>query len=410
SQKRRWLFGGVAILLLPLFIFKYLNPINQAISGMLEAFSIQFSFPDQPYLAPLGISFFTFVAIGYVVDIYREYIEPETRIHRFALFLAFFPTILAGPIERAKSLLNQINNPVSFEYENIRAGFQLILWGVFKKVVIADRISDLVQKIYAQPENFPGLIIYFAIVLSIFRVFCDFSGYSDIAVGSARIFGINVSKNFDDRVYASTSLLKFWQGWHISLTSWIRDYVFFPLSKNVKSRGQIFLVLVFVFVLLGIWHGLTWGFVIWGFLHGLFVVLERVTKFGRHQAWPRIGLDPSGKIPNFVSWVFTFHIWSFIGLFFLAQTPGKVANILSGIANSNANLLSRPELKSMAITFALIFGMDLINRLIPKNKNFDSFIGKQHVLVRWVIYVALAELILRYILVFKDAGFLYLRF
>ena len=410
SHKKRWLFGGIAVLLLPLFTFKYLNPINDGVSGLLAYFTIEFSFPNQPYIAPLGISFFTFVAVGYVVDVYREYIEPEHRLHRFAAFLAFFPTILAGPIERAKSLLKQINNPVSFEYENVRAGLQLILWGVFKKVVLADRIREFSNQVYAQPDNFPGLVVYFAMVSGLLWVFCDFSAYSDIAVGTARVLGIKVRKNFDDRVYASTSLQQLWQGWHISLTSWLRDYVFFPLSKNVNNRIRLHVNLIFVFFLIGLWHAPVWGYVVWGILNGSWVVLENVTKDRRHSLLSKAGIALNGKFYSFVSWLLTFHVWAVFGVFFGDDSPKKVVQIFSGLANANTNLLSRPEARSIAVTLVLLIFMHLINRKIPKNENFDAFIGKQHFVVRWILYVILIQLILRYIYQFGNTGFLYFNF
>ncbi|MEZ5345353.1 MAG: MBOAT family O-acyltransferase [Pyrinomonadaceae bacterium] len=409
-KKRNFLLGGIALLLLPLFTFKYLNQTNDLITAILDMFSVSVSFPKQPYLAPLGISFFTFLSIGYVADIYRGYLEPERSLHKFAVFVAFFPTILAGPIERAKSLLKQINAPRSFDRENIRAGLQLILWGVFKKVVIADRIAAFTGDIYAAPENFPGFIVYLAIVLSVFRVFCDFSGYSDIAVGSARLLGINVVKNFDDRVYAATSRQKFWQGWHMSLTSWIRDYVFLPLSKKVKTRGFLYFNLIFVFLLIGLWHGATWGFLIWGLLNGVWLVIERVTQLKRHKFAAGAGIGPDSRVYRFLSWLLVFHAGAFMGVFFLASSPQNAFDMFSAIANSNAGIFQSGELRGTALTIVFLMFMDLINSRIPKGQNFDRFIGKQHLVVRWIMYFVLAELILRYVLVFRTEGFMYFLF
>jgi hypothetical protein len=190
QARRRWLAAGVIGLLLPLLFFKYFNFLSENLAASLGISSPGDPLSYQPYLIPLGISFFTFLAISYVVDVDRGYIEPEERIEKFAVYMAFFPTLLAGPIERAKSMLGQISTPVAFRYDNVRAGLQLMLWGVCKKVVIADRLAEVIDAAYARPEDLPGIFIYLVMVLSVFQIFCDFSGYSDIAVGAARLLGL----------------------------------------------------------------------------------------------------------------------------------------------------------------------------------------------------------------------------
>jgi len=410
KRKKRWLIFSVIVLILPLIFFKYFNFLNDNFAKIFALFSFKNPLPNQPYLAPLGISFFTFQAISYVADVYRGYLKPEEKVEKIALYMAFFPTLLAGPIERAKSILNQISNPVSFDYKNIRAGLQLILWGVFKKIVLADRMSEFMRQVYAEPQNYQGVLIYFAIIFSVFQLFCDFSAYSDIAVGSARMFGINLTKNFNDRVYATPSREIFWQGWHRSLTSWLRDYVFFPLSRNVKSRARLYVNLLIVYLLVGVWHGATWGFIVWGLLNGIWLVMENASKRWRGQFFNRFGIDVNGSIFYFVSWLFIFHVGALFGAFFRTNTPQEAFAFISSITNSNTNLLTRWETKSCLITIVFLFFMDLINRQIPDNQNFDAFIGKQKTFVRWFIYILLAELILRYIHVFDEVQFMYFNF
>lgn len=410
KRKKQWLIVSVITLLLPLFFFKYFNFLNENFTKIFSLFSLHNPVSNQPYLVPLGISFFTFQAISYVADIYRGYLKAEERVEKFAVYMAFFPTLLAGPIERAKSILNQISNPVSFDYQNIRAGLQLILWGVFKKVVLADRMTDFIEKVYAEPQNFQGVLIYFTIIFSGLQLFCDFSAYSDIAVGSARVLGIKLTKNFDDRVYAAPSREIFWQGWHRSLTSWLRDYVFFPLSHGVRSRARLYVNLLIVYLLVGVWHGATWGFIVWGLLNGIWLVMENATKDWRREFFTRIGFDINGKIFYFISWLFVFHVGVFFGMFFRTDTPQEALALIGNITNANTDLLSRWETKSCFITIAFLLFMDLINRYIPKNQNFDAFIGQQKTWVRWAIYLLLAELIFRYIYVFDNAQFMYFKF
>ena len=410
KQKKDWLIRSVIVLILPLVFFKYYNFLNENLAEILGLIAFDSPFVNQPYLIPLGISFFTFQAISYVADIYRGYLKPEERIEKFAVYMAFFPTLLAGPIERAKSILSQINNPASFQYQNIRAGLQLILWGVFKKVVLADRMLDFMERVYADPQNFQGIFVYLAIIFSVFQLFCDFSAYSDIAVGSAKIFGIKLTKNFNDRVYAAPSREIFWQGWHRSLTSWLRDYVFFPLSRGVKTRAGLYVNLLIVYFLVGLWHGAAWGFIIWGILNGIWLVLENITKQKRWQFFTSLGFDINGKFYYFFSWLLVFHVGAIFGVFFRTDTLHEALNFFGNVVNPNINLIYSQEGRMCLITIAFLFFMDLINRQIPANQNFDAFIGGQKIWFRWLIYLLLAEAILRYIFVFDNARFIYFNF
>ncbi len=410
KRKKQWLVVSVVVLILPLIFFKYFNFLNDNLTKIFAFFSVRIFLPNQPYLVPLGISFFTFQAISYVADIYRGYLKPEDRLTKFALYMAFFPTLLAGPIERAKAILKQISNPVSFDNQTIRAGLQLILWGVFKKVVLADRMTDFMEKVYRNPQDYQGVLIYFAIIFSVFQLFCDFSAYSDIAVGSARMFGIRLTKNFDDRVYAAPSREIFWQDWHKSLTSWLRDYVFFPLSRGVKSHVRLYVNLLIVYLLVGVWHGATWGFIAWGFLNGVWLVMENASKNLRQQFFTRLGFDVNGNIFYFLSWLFIFHIGACFGTFFRTDTPRQAFSFIGNIFNSNIGLLARWETKSCFVTIVFLLVMDFVNRQIPKGENFDAFVAQQKTLVRWVIYILLTEWILRYTHVFDEKKFMYFNF
>lgn len=410
KAKKQLLFWSVMILLLPLVFFKYFNFLNETLSKVFGIFAIEIPILTQPYLVPLGISFFTFQAISYVADVYRGYLNPEKRIENFALYMAFFPTLLAGPIERAKTFLSQIHVPVSIDYHNIRAGMQLILWGVFKKVVLADRMMDFIGKVYSQPQDFQGIFIYMTIVFSSFQLFCDFSAYSDIAVGTARIFGINLMKNFDDRVYAAPSREIFWKGWHRSLTSWLRDYVFFPLSKGVRSRYGLYINLMIVYFLVGLWHGASWGFILWGLFNGIWLVAEHVSKNGRRKLFMGLGINIHSNIHYFLSWLLVFHAGALFGIFFRTDTPQDAFDFISNLSNSNTNWFSGWESKTCFVTILLLLLMDWINRRIPKNENFDKFIEQKRTWFRWIVYILLTELILRSIFIFGNENFMYFKF
>lgn len=408
--KKRWLTLSVIVLILPLLFFKYYNFLSDNLSSLAALFSLNASLPKQPFLIPLGISFFTFQALSYVADVYRGYLAPEKRICIFAVYLAFFPTLLAGPIERAKSILNQLSDAPDFDYQNIRAGAQLILWGVFKKVVLADRMADFLGKVYKEPQNFQGVLVYLAIIFTGLQIFCDFSAYSDIAVGSARILGIKLTKNFDDRVYAAPSREIFWKGWHRTLTSWMRDYVFFPLSRGAKAKSRLYLNLIIVYFLVGLWHGATWGFIVWGLLNGLWLVGEGITKERRQRLFARLGINTDGRLFYFFAWLFIFHVGSFFGIFFRTNNPPEAFSFLKNITNSNANLAGNSEFRACLLTIVFLLAMDFINRKIPKDHNFDAFISVQKTWFRWLLYIILAELILRYIYVFGELRFVYFNF
>ena len=401
---------AVIALLSPLVFFKYYNFLNESISHIFSSFfGSAGALPSQPYLIPLGISFFTFQAISYVADIYRGYLKPEKSFIRFAAYVAFFPTLLAGPIERARSILGQLRRPIAFEYRNVQAGLQLILWGVFKKVVIADRLTDFINTVDANPRDQQGVMVYLAIVFAVFQLFCDFSAYSDIAVGSGRMFGIRLSKNFDDRVYASPSREIFWRGWHRTLTSWLRDYVFFPLSHGVTSRSWLYVNLIFVYLLVGIWHNATTGAITWGFLNGIWLVLEKSTKEARWQFFRRMGLDTDGRLYNFLGWVIVFHLGALIWVVFRSASPLDAAQFIKHIGNTNAGL-TVGQLRGCVPSIVLILLMDQVNKRIPKGENIDALLSGRTMLVRWVFYILLIELILRYSFVFDQVNFRYFNF
>jgi alginate O-acetyltransferase complex protein AlgI len=248
------------------------------------------------------------------------------------------------------------------------------------------------------------------LVLSMLQIFCDFSGYSDIAVGAARLLGIRLTKNFNDRVYASTSRTEFWQGWHRSLTSWMRDYVFFPLSKGTRSQTRLYLNLIFVYLLVGVWHGPTWGFAVWGLLNGGWLVMENASKVWRHDLFQRIGVSTNHFAFKFVAWVLVFHVGAFFGVFFRTNDPSEAFAFLGNLQNENAGVLARWETFRLASTIGFIILMDLVNRRIPPGENFDSYIGARPAWFRWCLYFVVAEMILRYITFSSDVLFNYFRY
>lgn len=273
---RRALLGvSLTVNLGLLFTFKYFNFFVSSVETVLNSLGMTYLVPHLSVLLPVGISFYTFQTLSYTIDVYRGEVDAERHAGRFALFVAFFPQLVAGPIERANRLLPQLSVEQSFDYKRVRSGLFLILWGLFKKMVIADRLGVVVDFVYASPERCPGPLLVVATIFFAFQIYCDFSGYTDIARGTARVMGIDLMRNFD-RPYTARSIADFWRRWHLSLTTWFRDYVYIPLGGNRSSARAWMTNVMIVFLVSGLWHGASWTFVIWGLLHGSFYFAERV--------------------------------------------------------------------------------------------------------------------------------------
>ena len=258
-----------------LFIFKYYNFF---IEGFTELFSLNtedYVFSSLRVILPVGLSFYTFQTLSYSIDVYRGRFKPTKNLLNFLCFVSFFPQLVAGPIERARNLLPQFEKERNFDFENAKDGLRQILWGLFKKIVIADNAALAVNAIYASPEDHGSLSLLYASALFFFQIYCDFSGYSDIAIGTAKLFGFKLSKNFNIP-YLSRSVAEFWQRWHITLTRWFTDYVYAPLAKDKKGYLTRTVALFITMGLIGLWHGPNWTFIVFGLFQALTISIERI--------------------------------------------------------------------------------------------------------------------------------------
>ena len=283
ARKKALLGVSLTVNLGLLFSFKYYNLINSTFVAMMAGFGVDWPLPESNLLLPVGISFYTFQTIGYTVDVYRGTQAPERHLGRFALYVSYFPQLVAGPIERAHRLLPQLRQEHRFDTARVASGLRLMGWGMFKKVVVADRLAVVVDAIYSAPSDHSGPMVVLATCLFGYQVYCDFSGYSDIAIGAARVMGVKLSLNFD-QPYLSRSITEFWRRWHISLMSWFRDYVYFPLGGSRHGEAIAMTNIVIVFALSGIWHGASWTFLAWGVLNGVLLVVDRATRDHR-EGW-----------------------------------------------------------------------------------------------------------------------------
>jgi len=277
KEKRLYLYVSLLVNLGLLFSFKYLDFFIGNLNAFFDAITLDLQIPYMKLLLPVGISFYTFQTLSYTLDIYYGRLKPENHFGKFAVFVSFWPQLVAGPIERASHLLPELNKKVQLSYDNFVWGASKITYGFFKKVVIADRLSIYVNSVYSDLPNTSSFGVLIASFFFAFQIYCDFSGYSDIAIGSARLMGIDLMENFK-RPYLAKSFSDFWNRWHISLSSWFRDYCYIPLGGNRVVKWRWYYNLVVTFLISGFWHGSNWTFVIWGALHGVFLILENSMK------------------------------------------------------------------------------------------------------------------------------------
>ena len=315
KNRKLLLILDIVITLLPLFFFKYYNFVNSGIFHLLDSTGIRWPLPELSMILPIGISFYTFMALGYSIDVYHREIKAEKNLGYVALFLSFFPIVLSGPIERAPNMFPQFRSRIAFDYNKVVTGLQLILWGYFMKLVIANRISILVHFIFLDIEHRTGTSLFLAVLLYPIQVYADLGGYSLIAIGAANVLGIDVMQNFK-RPFFATSMSQFWRRWHISLISWLTDYIYTPLSFHLRKYRNLGIVmaLILTFLISGIWHGAALTFILWGLLQGSFLSIEAVTNKQRRSFLKRHDLTKKGWF-ILISCIFTYLLFAFSELF-----------------------------------------------------------------------------------------------
>ena len=300
-----------------LFFFKYYNFTIDSIEGLFGAFKIVLNIPRADIILPVGISFYTFQALSYTMDVYRGDIYSEKDFFTYALYVSFFPQLVAGPIERSKNLLKQLNLFMKFDLARALDGAMVMLWGYFLKVVLADRIAVIVDAVYGNLDTYGGTYVIIATVLFAVQIYCDFAGYSTIAVGAARILGIEIMENFN-APYLSLTTGEFWRNWHISLTSWFKDYLYIPLGGSRKGKVRKYINKMIVFLVSGLWHGAEFSFVLWGGLNGLYQVVGELLMPVRDKLVEILNLDRKTIAHRLASMIFTFAMVDFAWIFFRA--------------------------------------------------------------------------------------------
>lgn len=379
--RRLWLVVSLVGNLGVLFLFKYFNFFAQSAGALLGAPP-----PLLHVVLPVGISFYTFQSLAYTLDVYRGRVRAERHAGIFATYVAFFPQLVAGPIERAGSLLPQFRQRMTFDAQRAADGFRLILWGLFKKVVIADRLAIYANAVYNDVEGYTGLPLIVATLFFGFQIYCDFSAYSDIAIGTARVMGFSLMQNFR-QPYFARSVREFWARWHISLSTWFRDYLYIPLGGNRVSLPRNLLNLFIVFVVSGLWHGAAWTFVIWGALHGLFVVADAGLRAR--------GLRLAG--PAWLKILTTYALVNIAWVFFRANSLSDALYIIGHAAHFTPLSLDAlaapfaapgvllPPLTEFALAWGLI-GLLLAADALDARAGLVTWWARRPALLRWAGY------------------------
>ena len=410
-----------------LIYFKYTNFMLRAMERGLGFLGVQFTAPELDIMLPVGISFYTFQVVGYLIDVYRGKLPAERDLCRYALFVSFFPHILSGPIDRSDGLLWQLQGRCvdqglgtgRFSYERVRSGLLLFGWGCFQKMVLSDRLAILVGLVFDQPGEYSGYAVWLASLCYTLQIYADFTGYSNMALGAAEVLGFRLRENFR-QPYFATSIADFWRCWHVSLSSWLRDYVYIPLGGSRCSKARKYMNVMVTFLVSGIWHGANWTYILWGLLHGFYQVVGGLTAGLRGRLIKALGINTACFSYTLFQRCVTFSLVSFAWIFFrasgiraawkLIRSMWPTGSLLTFLRGGLLELgLSGAELGLVAVSVVLLFSIDAMSaRGSVREKLFA-----QNLVFRWALYLLLIFSILIFGVYgpgYDAAQFVYLQF
>jgi D-alanyl-lipoteichoic acid acyltransferase DltB (MBOAT superfamily) len=395
-----------------LAIFKYFNFINDNLRILAHALHWNYGVESLSLILPIGLSFHTFQAMSYTIEVYRGHQKAERHFGIYALYVMFFPQLVAGPIERPQNMLHQFREEHHLDAARWRSGLKLMLWGLFKKVAVADLLSPVVGNVYESPFKYGGPVLIVATVFFAIQIYCDFSGYSDIAIGAARLLGFGLMTNFK-QPYFSRSIGEFWHRWHISLSSWFRDYVYISLGGNRVTKHRHYLNLLIVFTVSGLWHGAAWTYVAWGAVHGFYLVLSQALAKSRQYLSGLLGLDKRPRTLTLVqtTWVFLLALIGWV--FFRAQTIRDAlyvlthAHVLKGFRMEDLFALGLPRFE-MLLAFVMIGVVTLVDWILVRQPEGVMVLWKKRPF-RWTS-LAVCFYAIVFFGVFDKVHFIYFQF
>lgn len=390
-----------------LIIFKYGNFGIDTINYLFSKIGISIIQKRFDFLLPVGISFYTFQALGYMIDVYRGDVKVEKNFFRYALFVSFFPQLVAGPIERSKNLLSQMQNierMVVWNAKKITSGAILMVWGLFMKMVIADRVSILVDNVFNNYRMYGGTELVIAAIAFSLQIYCDFGSYSMIAIGASRIMGFDLMENFKSPYFA-TSIKDFWSRWHISLSTWFRDYIYIPLGGNRKGKTRKYLNTLIVFLISGLWHGANWSFVVWGGIHGVYQITEDYIKPYREKIETKLNIKKDCFSYRLLNTIITFLFVDIAWVFFRSDSvkdalryfyyifvkPRTWVLFNNGIYNLG---LDQTEMNILLFSVVILFIVDFIR--YKKDMMIDTFLFSQNIWFEWSVIILLILMIFIY--------------
>ena len=393
-----WLFALLG--LLPLLIFKYYNFINNSLTDGLAAMGLKFSMPGLNWAVPVGISFFTFQAVGYMLDVYHQRVKAEKNLLDYVLFVSFFPQVTSGPISTAEDLMPQIKATHKFDYEQGKQGLKQLLWGMFIKLVIADRLGLFVDTVYANYIHYNGTTCFLASVFYTLQIYCDFAGYSLMAIGIARTLGFNLIDNFR-RPYLATSITDFWKRWHISLTRWLTRQVYIPMGGSRCSKARTYWNIFVTFLVSGIWHGANWTFIVWGCMHGIIQIVEKALGWQKYE-----GNNWAVKVVRIcVTFLLVNFAWVFFRMPNIGDAFAMIGKVFTDYGMPLMSLFDGSEWLMLLVGLVLLVFKDIKDEYLGNKFLFLNSVP----VVRWAIYVILFCLILNFG-VFGGGSFIYVSF
>jgi len=431
SKKRIFFIACIFVNCAALFLFKYFNFFNENIGHIAKFIHWNYSYQALRIIFPIGMSFYVFQILGYVIDVYTGSQKAEKHLGIYFLFILFYPKLLAGPIEKSYNFIPQFYEKHVFDYQQAADGLKLMAWGLFQKIVIADRLSLFVTPVFSSPKSYPCISLAVATVFFAFQIYCDFAGYSDIARGSAQAMGFRLINNFN-RPYFSKSIYEFWRRWHISLSTWLRDYIYMPLAVYKRDWGVagIFCALMATFIICGLWHGASWTFVVWGFLNGVYIAFGILTKNIREKFNRFTGLNKLPFLHKIIQVCVTFLLVCIGWIFFKANSIGDafyiLRNLLPGIfayykevvsvfmrgagfneVSAPLTLFRSPSDFLIAVVFV---GMLVSVHLIQRKASVRCILYSKPLLMRWCVYYLFIMSIILFTTFGDQAPFVYFKF